>query len=221
MPAFAQLDNLVVLRADVRLPRGGVWTATLTLDGDTVPTGRVTLTTNEGAVSFAGTVVPRFSGVSATGRVEVFMVGGAGGLARPLPARSYRNTTARQVVEQLASESGEALSSASDAALLATQLPHWSRFRAPASQSLDALAAALGATWRIDRAGQLVVLPTSTATTATTTGQYLGDDPTAGAALYALDLLDLEPGQAINGRVATAVHHRITSDAIRSRVTFA
>jgi hypothetical protein len=217
MPAFATLNGTAVVRGAVSLPWWGAWTARLTLDAETAPSGPVVLTTNEGAVTFAGTVV---RGAAVYGRVEVLVRAGGPGLDQQLPPRVYRSIPARLVVEALLGECGEALAPDSDAQLLDQQLPHWTRLAGPASRGLDRLMEALGARRRFNRAGQVLVTASASTTPSTTTGQRLDDAPAEDYRVYALDRLDLEPGQVFDGRTVDAVEHEISPDRIRSQVWF-
>lgn len=223
MPAFATLqatplESAPVVRGVVSMPRRGAWTARLLVDSEIAPSGFVTLSTNEGAVSFVGSVV---RGAAVYGRVEVLLVGGRHGLLAELPARAYRSIPARLVLEALLAEAGEELAPASDAGLLAQQLPAWTRSLGRASEGLDRLCAALGASWRINRAGQVLVTAIEAAPLSSSTGQLLEDAPGEGFRSYTLDRLDLEPGTTFDALPVAHVTHEITPERIRSRVWFA
>jgi hypothetical protein len=148
-------------------------------------------------------------------------VGGRQGLGQELPARVYRSIPARLVLDALLAECGETLAPASDADLLAVQLPHWTRLAGPASQGLDQLARALGAGWRIDRAGQVLLSALGSAPASRSKGERLDDAPGEGYRVYALDQLDLEPGQTFDALPVAEVEHEITAERIRTRVWFA
>lgn len=218
MTAFATLDGVPVLRGTLALPRRGAWSASLVLDTDTPPTGAVTLVTDEGAVTYRGTVV---RAREVYGRVEVLLVGGAGRLATVLPPRRYLTTPARLVWQDLLSEAGEAASATSDATLLATQLPSWTRLRGQAGDALARLGAALGAAWRVrlDGTVQLTAAEASEATSRQG-DQQLDAQPADASALYALARLDLEPGQLLDGRRVSHLVHEIDAGSIRSKVWF-
>lgn len=220
MPAFASLNGSTVVRGVIALPRRGAWTARLMLDAEAMPTGPLTLTTNEGQVSYQGALVPR-RGAPVAGRVELLMVGGAGGLATPLPPKAYRSLPARLVLDDLARGAGETIDPASDAALLARQLPHWVRLAGTMSRGLEQLVSHLGGRWRVTRAGQLLVVGPDAAPPSGSKGQRLDEAPGEAFALYALERLDLEPGTTFDDRVVEQVEHEISPDRIRTRVWFA
>ena len=221
MPAFASLNGSTVIEGTISLPRSGAWTARLVLDAEAAPTGPVTLATDEGVVLFQGAVVPRRGGVAASGRVEVLLVGGARGLGKQLAPRAYRSLPAHLVLEDLAREAGETIAPSSDADLLGQQLPHWSRLGGSMSRGLDRLVSALGGSWRVNRAGQLLVTTAGAASPSTSKGDRLDDAPGEAFALYSLEQLDLEPGTTLDGQVVAEVEHEISADRIRSRVWFA
>ena len=215
MPTFATLQERPVVRAALSLPLRGAWTARLLVDTDKPLEGAVTLATNEGAVRFEGWVA---RGGVAHGRLEALLVGGRGGLARRLPARSYRSIPARLVLQALLSEAGESLASTSEAELLDQQLPHWTRLEAPTSVNLDRLCTALGARWRVDRAGQVLVTRATASPASASRGERLEDAPSESSRFYALELLDLEPGTTFDGLAVCAVEHEIAPSRIRTRV---
>lgn len=218
MPAFASLNDLPVTRASITLPRRGAWHARLWLDAEQAPEGAVVLATNEGAVTFRGTVV---RGAEVHGHVELLIVAGAAGLGDELPPRTYRNISARLVAEDLLREAGEALSAATSSTLLERTLLHWVRLGGATSEGLNRLAEAIGASWRLDLGGQVLLQAPGAPTASPSTGLQLDAAPGEAFRLYALDRLDLEPGTAFDGGVVTQVEHEIRAERIRSRVWFA
>lgn len=215
MPAFATLQERPIVRGTLSLPRRGAWTARLLVDTDKPLEGAVTLATNEGAVRFEGWLA---RGGVAHGRLEALVVGGRGGLARRLPARSYRSIPARLVLLALLSEAGESLATSSDSEQLGQQLPHWTRLEGPTSVNLDRLCEALGGRWRVDRAGQVLVTRLAASPPSTSRGERLEDTPGESSRLYALERLDLEPGTTFDGLAVAAVEHEISPTRIRTRV---
>src|SRR5690606_12571979 len=104
-----------------------------------------------------GTALPNRSGLSGS-RVRAKVVGGAGGLSRVLPAKNYANgVSVRTIVGDILREAGESLSSESSEAILSTALPKWERLRGSASRALVALLDQVGAIWRVQRDGTVLV----------------------------------------------------------------
>jgi hypothetical protein len=220
MPAFATLADLSVLRGSLVLPRRGAWHATLALDATAPPAGAVTLTTDDGAVRYQGSIIPGRAR-EVFGRVEVLVVGGAGGLGAQLAPKSYRNVSARSVLVDLLTAAGETLSGASDASLLTARFTTWTRLAGPAGTALGAVCEAIGGTWRVGLDGAVLLTSATAAGSVTKTkGLRLDDDPAEASALYALDRLDVEPGQLLDGRRVSRLEHKITAGSIRSRVWF-
>ena len=87
----------------VLLPRVGVWTADLGVDDGETLSGRVTVAV-EGALTLVGSVLRGAVGAEVwTGR----LVGGAGGLGRPVAALPHRAVTLSDVLAQALSDAGE------------------------------------------------------------------------------------------------------------------
>lgn len=220
MTAFATIAGAFVLQGRLALPRRGAWHATLVLDTDQPPAGAVTFTTDEGAVSWRGAVVPGRARET-FGRVEVLVVGGAGGLGAELAPKAYRNVSARSVLADLLTAAGETLSEASDAALLATRFPTWTRFAGPAGTGLATVCEAIEGGWRVGLDGAVVISSNAAAGVATKTkGVRLADSPAEAWARYALERLDLEPGQLLEGRRVGRIEHTLEAGSIRSEVWF-
>jgi hypothetical protein len=149
-----------VLDGEVMMQATGPWHATLTvdLDEESPPTGQFVF--QEGGIEFRGTILPSRAGAHG-GTTKIKVVGGAGGLSRTLPARNYAGgvTRVKTVVDDILRDSGETLSSTSDASLLARQLTGWQRASGQngeggrGSDALTLLCDQFGANWRVLRDG--------------------------------------------------------------------
>lgn len=146
--ADVTLNDAAVLRADLILPLRGCWSAHIHgLDGAKVPSGPVTLrwlgTDLHGTIYQAG---------ESEGQLSALVIGGAGRLARSLPARGYQQSTpASLVVQHILQEAGE-----TPAPLVgAGGLDGWSRAAGEAAQQLDVLADVTGDTWRVQLDGRV------------------------------------------------------------------
>ena len=218
MTAFATLAGVPVLRGSVSLPRRGAWSALLVLDTDQPPTGAASLVTDEGAVTYRGTVV---RAREAYGRVEALVAGGAGKLAAQLTPRRYTAVSAKMVWADVLTDAGETASAASDASLLATQLAGWTRLAGPAGDALARLTASLRASWRVGIDGQVRLAAVGASEATKRSGdEKLGDCPADASATYSLARLDLEPGQLLDGRRVSQLVHEIDAGRIRSKVWF-
>jgi hypothetical protein len=210
------LGDVPVLAGTITLPLAGRWIAELVLDTPAVVAGTQTLATADGAIRAVGTV-RRGGGYAERGHVS--LVGGADGLARPLGHRFYRDFPARVVATDLLRECGESLSPAS-AAVLDRTLPAWARRAGTASDALEALCAALGATWRVDLAGRVWIGPETWPAFALA-AEPTEEDPAAETITLALDTppAGLVPGVALGGRRVVGVTHTLGARA-RTLVQF-
>lgn len=208
-----------VLRAQLVVPLTGRWVADLEVDATEPITGRVTLTI--GGVSWLGNVLR--GGVEAdtwSGRV----VGGAGGLDRPVVARSWQGLQpARGLVTELLTEVGEVLSVSSSADVDAN-LPRWSRIDGPAHHALADLALAVGARWRMLPEGEVwigvetwpeLTLPEDAP------AELLATDPRAGTSTLAFVGSYILPGQTFQGRRVGGVTYRLDDQRDRAVVWWA
>lgn len=200
------VNDAPVLRGDVLLPRVGSWTADLTLDAETAPTGSVTIASPAG-LRLVGTA-ERSRAVE--GRVEVRVRGGAGGLLRELAPVAYRpvgGVRVRTILEDWARESGESLSSAIAPELLAEFLPAWTRERGTAERAVRTLARALGCSWRFHPDGGLLLVRETWPTVDPDGITVLRDDPVNDAIELGVDvpLPELVPGVTWQGRRVSSV----------------
>lgn len=140
-----------VLRARIHLPLHGAWLADLVLDTATMPTGQQTIAA-DGGLSLVGTVV---DGGVFLDAAHVRMVGGAGGLAKIVPAAAYRSAQLRDPLGAITQASGESLSSTVSQSVLSTSLAVWTLTSQRAARCLDELAQAAGVGWRILSDGTL------------------------------------------------------------------
>jgi hypothetical protein len=220
--AYALLNGRDVISATLTVPRSGAWRLDALVDAESSAglTGAVTLSFAGGTSIWKGWV---FRGGESFGRVELQVVGGAGGLARQLPGKSYRNTTARVVATDILSAAGETLSLAISPALLALPLAAWTRTKGSASTQLLALLGAFGdgVTWRVLADGSVWLGAESWVPAPALEHDLLEKDERAGRwALAALEGHRLLPGQTFEGRHISAVEHTLSAEAIRTHLFF-
>jgi hypothetical protein len=146
VPAFCAVNGLNVIEGAIFIPRIGVWHADLSVDAFQAPSGAATI--RLASQTLAGKFVR--AGLDLRQRLQVRVVGGAGGLATPLAPRSYGSIPLKVVLQDALRDAGEVLSPTADASLLATQLTAWSRMAAPASSVVAQLLQAVpNAVWRV------------------------------------------------------------------------
>jgi hypothetical protein len=218
------LNGLSLLNCKITEQSTGVWHATeLEVDGETAPTGTITITVSEDRGT-AGIVDVTWTGTAvrleaAHGKITGKVVGGKGGLSAELEAKNYVSTTAAAVLTDILTETGESLSATSATDLANHTLANWHREVGTAKIALTALATELGYSWRVLRDGKIWI---GTHTWAATTAKAQEMDADwAGGTFELTDALALEPGTTYQGQRINEVTHFITKSAIRTeaRVT--
>lgn len=213
-PGFPNAGGAPLLTAEVTMLSTGAWHAQLGIDSEQEPTGPYVF--RIGAVEFRGTIVPGRSGHFG-GRTKLRIVGGAGGLSKTLKARNYSGGThtVRQILDDILRETGESLSSQSDAAVLGTRLAAWHRTEFTAKECLDALIGHAGASWRILRDGTLWV-GVDTWPEVTPDGELIDEDWSDGVITVSSDDPTGVPGVTISGQQVEQVVHRLDERGIRT-----
>src|SRR6266851_5985073 len=146
MAALATVNGLVVAEGLVSIPRIGCWHADLSVDSTQAVTGAATLSL--GSQKLTGAFAR--AGFDLRGRLQVRVIGGAGGLGTTLAPKSYGSIPLKVVLQDALRDAGETLSPMADASLLSTQLTAWSRMSAPASSVVKSLMQVVpGAVWRV------------------------------------------------------------------------
>lgn len=196
-----------VLGIRLTLPLSGVWVASIEVDSETAITDAVTIKQADTSLSYAGYVI-RSGEVSGACFMDV--IGGSGGLANDVTARSYRDVTVKTVLSEALAAVGEALDSTATRSTLAMSLPFWSRSGGRASLAVSALADKASARWRVLASGAVWF-------GADTWPDYRGElptelnrDPAASTLLLAPDDIGLTPGVTLRGERIGRVEHLIT-----------
>lgn len=205
----------------VTVPRIGPWHAEAWLDADLAPSGAVPLVWGQSDATWQGYVVPGRAGVyTEGGPAQVWVVGGAGGLASRAPGASYRNVTARTVLTQILAAVGERLSGTSPAAPLDAALPRWSRAEGVAAAQVTRLVDALGLIWRVLPDGAVYVGPEPGGTLTLGKDEAVTDRrPALARATVATSApWALAVGQTFEGQVIEQIVHHITKDRTRSEL---
>jgi hypothetical protein len=184
-------NGRAVLRATITEPRIGMWVADLDVDGDDTVTGPVTLEAADAGVAWVGAVL---RGASDEGRWRGRIVGGSGGLWRPLEPRAFRGATLHDVAAVTLDDAAEQLDDASDALTGATAF--WLRARQAAALTVADVARAAGLSWRVARAGT-VWIGAETWGPATVTADVASIDPVTGRITLASDAWGVAPGTTI------------------------
>lgn len=221
--SLVQANGVDVIGGTIVMPLSGAWTADIVIDqpdGTGFDAGTaITIAAN--GFELHGTVCPGRTG-DFLDAVHVRVIGGAGGMAKAASARGYVQPSAfvRDVVNALIDDSGETLSSTTDAGFLSTNLIAWATLVGPVSRAIELLieinAPAMG--WRILPDGTLWV-GTESWPTFTGTFELLELNPSESTALFGVDAPALAPGFSIDGIGNIArVEHQILPSKIRSRI---
>jgi hypothetical protein len=210
--AWATANGMAVTGARIQVPRTGFWVADLALDSAEPLTGSVSVDLNGYALK--GTV--RRSGVTA-GACTARVVGGAGGMGKPVNALAYRSQPLRVPLSDVLSAVGESLSPESDASALALQLAFWTRLQGPAFMALAALVQqVIGLSWRVRASGEVWVGMESWPVSALSDFEGLRVDPLTDRAQLFAATPNVEPGQTFQGRRVSYVEHVVTEEKIRT-----
>jgi hypothetical protein len=202
--ALVTCNDVGVISGTIVRPLVGVWTADLVLDqsdaGSFAPGTKVTIT-SEGGYSLAGVVDPNRSG-GFLDAVHVRVVGGAGGMAKAASPRAYVQPSAfvRDVVNGLAKDAGESLSSTSDQGFLSTNLAAWSAMGKSVTWNLRTLLkiVAPAFSWRILSDGTLWIGAESWPS-ASGTFDAISQNPADGSFDLGVEAPFVAPGTAIDG----------------------
>lgn len=221
MGALITLDGADVLKGRLSLGLHGSGWADLTVAADTPPSGTVRLVV-DGGLEWVGTVRSAGTYLLTT---EVRLVGGAGGLGRPVTG-AFQGAELRDVLAEIMRASGETQSSSIAAEVLEVPLERWTLGQCTAARALDELAEAaalhLGAAigWRVLADGTVWMGAESWP------AQEMPDDsvlsayhPDEGRAVIGCAAPSLLPGVELAGvgRVA-GVDHYIDAEQLRTEV---
>jgi hypothetical protein len=223
--ALVTANGVGVISGLVLRPLVGVWTADLVIDQSDISGfaagTKVTVTADNG-YTLKGTVDANRTGVFLDA-VHVRLVGGAAGLDRPSSARSYVQPGAfvRDVINGLCADSGETLSTTTDASFLSKNLTAWSVIGGNSVKRnlralMDIVAPSLSL--RILADGTLWV-GTETWPQSSVTYEVMSQDPKDGSFQIGMDSPFIEPGSNLPdvGNVGM-VMDTIESGRLRSRV---
>lgn len=213
------VNGASALRGEITIPRTGAWTANVSLPrlSEAVAiAGPVTVAI--GSVTLHGVVVRSGENV---GEIWARLQGGAGGLGKPVSAKTYRGVPARLAISEMLTEAGETLSPTSDADVLATMLQFWSRRQQTAGMALASVLETLGRPgWRVLPDGSVRVGGDAWVASRLTDYTYESNSPQAGF----VDLLAVDPvvfpGEVFRDRPVSQVVHRFEGRRLRTRVWF-
>jgi hypothetical protein len=211
-----QTTGSVVSSGIIELPRIGPWRADLKVDAPAALTGKVEIRIGKSDV-LKGTVIR--GGMYEGMFCPLIGAGGAGMRAKVTP-KHYTSPTLRNVLSDLCGDAGEAISSASDADTLMTQLPHWTTLRMEAGVAIRLLmeSAPSGTSWRMLADGTLWVGPETWPASQVTEFREVAQTPEDAVVELGLDQPFLLPGTTLGGRKLDQVNIEITGGKVKTTV---
>lgn len=212
----ATANGKTILRATLLVPRRGVWQAIVSVEAEDTTDLTENVDLAFGDATWTGHA--RRAGAH-HGRVELLVVGGAGGLEQELEPRYYVDAQARLPLGDLMRETGETLSSDVSADVTGALLSRWTRARGRGGALLSDLAGVLGVDWRILTDGT-VWLGTETWPDVELEHDVVGEAPAHDQAELAVDAPTLTAGVTLGGRRVSYVQHTIEPARTRSAVWY-
>jgi len=192
----------------------GNWTAELEVDSDDALSGRVTIDID--GVVWLGSVA-RAS--LEEGRVHAFCVGGNGALGQELAARHYLTSSMATHLRDILSPGGETLSATTDAALIHTSMPRWSRRRGTIGMLVAQVARDSDANWRVLRDGSVWLGHESWPAAKTAEWDELERVP--GRLVLSTEAPVVVPGSSLEGKNIVGVVTTLGPEALTQDITFA
>lgn len=205
----------------VRFPFCGAWTVDLEVDSSTALAGEVTL--DAPGAQLRGFV--RRGGVFVD-RQQVTLIGGTGGLLKPVASKYYLDVPLSTPLGDLAREVGERVSTTIASSVLSARLARWVRPKGSAAFALTTLARAVGAVWRTLDDGSLWLGADSYTPTGAAYDVEL-DEPHAGRLTLFGEDFSLRAGDEWTDTLAgkayrlREVEHCFSADEVRTYAQYA
>lgn len=217
-------NGVNVLHASILMPLYGLWTADLVLDqpdGTGFDAGTKVSIACNGGLTFNGVVVPDRTG-DYLDSVHVRVIAGAGGMTKPATVKGYAQPGAyvRDVLNQLATDSGETLSSDIAQSLLQTNLTAWATLKGTVSAALVSLIEIVvpDANWRMTPDGKLLVVE-ETWPASNEAYELIANNPSERSFDLGVDTFTIVPGVNLSGvGTVNRVEHYYTESGLRSHV---
>lgn len=213
--AQLSLGGLDVVRAELVVPRVGVWTADLTLESDAALTAK-TLLVAESGMTWTGTIVTQ--GVY-DGRRHVRFVGGSAGLPTVCKPKNFRQVSLRTLLVDTLGNVGETLAPSSLSTALSTQVATYARLATSAASVVAYWASKTGVLWRVLPDGA-VWLGTTQAAKAPDDIVVLGERPHRRTMVVSTETFALLPGHVIDGKTVDSLVYRLDDEAARATVFY-
>lgn len=220
---YATINGMDVLETRLQLPRTGNWVADVVVDAATAaqlaPGTHASLGLDGGGLSFAGTVLRADEYVQ---MVILRLLGGAGGLGKPLNPKFYVSPPVNQVFRDMLADAGETISRRSTPAIASLNLPFWVTAQQPVGSGLSNLAAAAdpNAVWRVQADGSVFLGVDGFPDSALTDYDLISYLPQENIQVIAAELPDVFPGEMFAGKKVSTVEHYVDSRSNRVTIWF-
>jgi hypothetical protein len=198
------VNDIPVLQGNLSFPVSGAWVARFEVIESQPEVGPCVLSDGEQEIS--GYIVD--SGLNGA-RVNLSIIGGAGGLGTNSPAQHYKSAKVSKVVEDICGDTGESLSAASDQSLLRRTLGFWSAPSGTGGQSLTLITRQLGSRWGVDVNGEILI-GYDEGDEASEEYNILDSDFSHNKYLIAPEGIGLRPGMLQQERQVKAVQYMVT-----------
>lgn len=217
-------NDIGVISGSINMPLNGAWTANLVIDQSDLSgfdAGTAVTLKADNGFELHGTVMADRSGTFLDA-VHLYVIGGAAGMNKVVQSRGFVQPGAfvSDVLNGIASDSGEALSSDIDSSLLTTNITAWTTMQATAVQALNMFLGFVAPTadWRFLADGKLWV-GVETWPTSSDDFDVLSLSPATGTALLGIVAPSILPGVALDGvGNVSRVLHTVQEAGVRSQV---
>jgi hypothetical protein len=204
------------VRGVITMPRTGAWHASLWVDSQVKPAGKVEI--KAGALTLVGTV-NRAS--LYRGLLRLRVVAGGDGLRKRANPKHYTTPVIRLPLGELARDAGEAISPTSDSAALNETLLSWTTVGVETGAMISALVS-LSKTpdigWRMLADGSIWVGVDAWPESDADEWQELEESPEDGSLVLGMDVPRLIPGTTLDGRRIDTVEHTISPEEYRAKI---
>jgi hypothetical protein len=205
------LNGVPVIAGYIMIPDEGPWTANLTISTESI--GKAAVLESEGGLRMQGSIV---SSGDFSGRTKTKIVGGAGNLSMPLPAKHYSQVSAVEPIGDIVRGANEQWSGSAPGTL-----SHWTRLEGPAGAQLSALAKELDVVWYVDIVG-VIHFASLDYPEAVRVPSYevLSDDKASRVMTLGVDHFWLLPRVTLADRKVRAVVHELDGSGGRTKVFY-
>jgi hypothetical protein len=216
--AFASINDIDIIEANIKMPRKGVWHAWLVVDTADAITGNVTIKFGDptNPVVLIGTVARGGPQIELN---ALRVVAGAGGMDKVIPPKGFKSTVLESPLRDALQAAGERLSDDSDRKLLDAPAPLWGRHRGTCARAVQNVLDQIdGCTWRHLADGTVYAGRERWPNTKLGEYQELGRDPMLNIVVISADHPNIFPGERLGSDLVSSVEHSFKADSLRTKL---